>query len=83
MSHELHIIGKTRIEATEVKGVESFDEESICMNLQDEDLILYGKNMHIETLDLDTGILIASGEIESAAYARKIKRKPLLERIRK
>ena len=83
MSHELHIEGKKKIEVTEVISVEEFDETEIYLNLQEEDLVLYGKNLHIETLDLDTGKLMASGEVESLSYTKKIKRKSLLERLRK
>ena len=83
MNHELHIEGKQRIEVTEVHSVEEFDESTICLNLQDEDLVLYGNGLHIEALDLDTGVLTASGEIESLTYRKKILKKGLLQRFRK
>lgn len=83
MNHELHIEGKSKIEVTEVTSVDGFDEEAIFINLKEEGLIIYGKNMHIESLDLDTERLIATGEVESIAYTKKKIRKSIWERFRK
>ena len=83
MNHELHIEGKEKIEVTEVTSVDGFDEEAICINLKEEGLMIYGRNLHIESLDLDIGRLIATGEVESIAYTKKKIKKNIWERFRK
>ena len=45
--------------------------------------MIYGRNLHIESLDLDIGRLIATGEVESIAYTKKKIKKNIWERFRK
>lgn len=70
-NHYIQMENRRRITVTEVTSVEGFDEETILANLADQGLIISGKNLHIETLDLEEGRLVADGEIESLHYARK------------
>lgn len=83
MSHEINITGKTNITVSAVSSIDGFDETCIFVNLQNEGLLIYGKGLHIEGLDLDAGILTAAGQIESIAYAKKKEKKTLRERLRR
>ncbi len=70
-----------RICVTEVTSVEAFDEETILTNLREEGLIISGKNLHIEALDLEEGKLVAEGEIESLSYTKKKNGKGIFDRF--
>lgn len=70
-NHYIQMENKKRITVTEVTSVEGFDEETILVNLADQGLIISGKNLHIESLDLDEGKLVADGEVEAVNYTKK------------
>ncbi|MGN0658140.1 MAG: YabP/YqfC family sporulation protein [Emergencia sp.] len=82
-NHVIQIDNRKKITVTEVTSVEGFDEETILANLMEEGLIISGKELHIEALDLEEGVLIARGEIESVSYTKKKKNTSLLDRFRK
>ena len=52
-NHFIQLENKTKLTVTDVVSVEAFDEETILVNLQEEGLILCGKDLHIEVLDLE------------------------------
>lgn len=72
-NHFLQMENKNKLSITEITGVEGFDEETILVSLKAEELVISGKNLHIESLDLDEGVLSCSGQIESLVYTRKKK----------
>lgn len=82
-NHNLEMENKKRLTLTEVVSVEGFDEETILVNLQGDGLIISGKNLHIEALDLDEGRMSATGEVESLVYTKKKVKKPFFERFRR
>jgi len=83
MSHDLYIENKEKITITDVSSVGEFDETVIFVNLKEERLMIYGENLHIESLDLQDGKLIATGKVESLTYSKKKERKSIFERFRK
>jgi len=83
MSHDLYIENKEKLTITDVSSVGEFDETVIFVNLKEERLMVYGENLHIESLDLQDGKLIATGKVESLTYSKKKERKSIFERFRK
>jgi len=83
VNHEINITNKSLITVSEVTSVDGFDEEAIFVNLKEEGLVIYGKNLHIEGLDLEDGKLVAAGKIESLTYTKKKIKKSIWERLRK
>ena len=83
MEHEIRIVNKTRMTVSGVSCIDGFDETCIYVNLKEEGLLIYGRELHIEGLDLENGILTAAGRIESIAYTKKKEKKSLRERFRK
>lgn len=83
MNHEINIMNQTSITVSQVISIDEFDEGCIFVNLEKDGLMIYGKGLHIEGLDLETGLLTAAGQIESIAYAKKKERKSLRERFRR
>ena len=79
--HRIEIENKKRIYVTAVGAVEAFDEDAILVDLKEEGLVISGKNLHIENLDLEEGRLIAEGEIDAVSYTKKKSRSGLLEKL--
>lgn len=81
MDHEISVVNREKIIVTAVTSVDGFDETCICVNLKENQLIIYGRNLHIEGLDMDDGVLTAAGYIENIGYARKKEKKSLKKRF--
>ena len=69
--HNLMIEDRNRITVTDVLDVDSFDEETINMSLHSEGLIIKGKDLQIQKLDVEEGKIIINGTINSAVYTGK------------
>lgn len=82
-NHFIQLENKKTLTVTEVVSVEAFDEETILVNLQTEGLILCGRDLHIEVLDLEEGRLSATGEFESITYSGRKSEAGILRRLKK
>lgn len=71
--HFVQLESRNRLTVTEITAVDAFDEETILADLREDSLVISGKNLHIEILDLEEGRLVACGEIESFVYTKKKK----------
>ena len=56
---------------TQVIDVDAFDEESLWANLQEGSIEVSGQNLNIEKLELEEGMLIIKGKINSFAFIEK------------
>ena len=81
--HCVTIENREIITITDVKGVDTFDEEEVCVQLSEGSMIIRGKGMHIQKLDLDEGVAAVSGEIKAVTYSRKNPDKSVLKKFRK
>ena len=82
-NHFIQLENKKRLTVTEVTSVEAFDEETIFTNLAEEGLVICGKNLNIEVLDLEEGRLVAEGEIEALTYTKKKTKNKFFDRFKK
>lgn len=84
-NHIITIDNRERITITEVADIDNFDEEEIRANLISGGLIIKGKQLHIQMLDLADGKAVITGEINSLAYTQKKDKseKSLLRKILK
>ena len=69
--HSVMIENRETITITEVKGVDTLDEEEVCVQLTEGGMIIHGKGLHIQKLDLEEGVAVVSGAITSLAYTKK------------
>jgi len=69
--HRVVIDERSTITVDGVTEVISFDEESIVCETDMGVLVLKGKDMHVERLNLEQGQLIVQGEIESLEYSEE------------
>ena len=82
-NHVIELENKSRLMVRAVTALDAIDEEIILADLADEGLVISGKNLHIEVLDLEEGKLVATGEIEALTYTKKKAKTKLFDRFRK
>lgn len=70
-NHVITIDNREKITVTEVADIDNFDEEEICANLTSGGLLIKGKGLHIQQLDLSEGKAVITGEITSLAYTQR------------
>lgn len=66
--HTINIDNREKFEASGVTDILSFDEETIVAQTEKGILIIRGDNLHIQSLNLDKGSLVADGTVSSLAY---------------
>ena len=67
-NHTIKMDNRENIFITGVNDVISFDEETVIIDTQMEILIIQGKNLHINKLNLDDGQLEIDGQINGMHY---------------
>lgn len=67
-NNTISIISRKQISVTGVNDIINFDEASILLNTECGKLIIEGNDLHITTLDVDSGNLVAQGTINSVYY---------------
>lgn len=84
-NHIITIDNREKITVTDVADIDNFDEEEIRANLKSGGLMIKGKGLHIQMLDLTEGKTVITGEISSLAYTQKKEKseKGLLKKILK
>ena len=79
--HSIIINNREKISITDVKIVDTFDEEEICAGLSEGGLVIRGKQLHIHMLDLEAGTASITGEITELSYIQKKAEKRLMKKI--
>lgn len=74
-NHYISIENRNRITISQVKDVDAFDEQMLWANLEEGSIEITGEELNVERLDLEEGILIASGRICMINYNDKGKKK--------
>lgn len=89
MGQVITLNDRVKLEATGVHQVVSFDSSEITLETELGLLVLKGEGMHINQLDLESGVIVIEGLIASVEYSEhrtkkiKAKGKNILERILK
>ncbi len=66
--HSLILENRKKLALSGVSDVDSFDDQSITAYTDIGELIIRGKNLHINKLNLESGELHLDGEIYSMIY---------------
>jgi sporulation protein YabP len=82
-NHHIGIENRERMTITQVADVDAFDEAAVWVNLKDGGIEITGERLNIEKLDLEEGLLVVTGQIQSLSYSDKKNRekKSLLDRL--
>lgn len=65
---EMKMMNRKLLEISGVGKVESFDREEFLLDTKCGFLIIRGHNLHIKNLDLEQGLAIIEGTVNSLAY---------------
>lgn len=68
-SHGLNLENRELLQLTGINDVSAFNEEEIYAHCDYGDLIIKGQNLHIDVLDLESGILKINGRFDALVYS--------------
>ncbi|MGN0580867.1 MAG: YabP/YqfC family sporulation protein [Ruminococcus sp.] len=60
-----------------ITDVDSFDEKAICLYTQLGELTIQGRELHIDSMSVETGDMTVTGDIWAIVYGDKDRRGPL------
>lgn len=60
-----------------ITDVDSFDEKAICLYTQLGELTIQGRELHIDSMSVETGNMTITGDIWAVVYGDKEKKSPL------
>lgn len=70
-SHKLILNDRNTLELTGVKDVENYNEQEIVLLTSFGNLTIYGYDFNITKLDVETGEMKITGQIDSVYYTDK------------
>ena len=81
-AHSLNVENRSRAVVTGVTDVDLFNEQMIVAVTSDGRVTLTGQKLHIDSLNLEEGTMIAQGRIDAIAYDdRALKPRGVLGRV--
>lgn len=75
--HSVIIENRRTMTISGITDVDSFDERMICLYTQLGELTIKGRELHIDSMSVETGDMIITGDIWSAVYGDRDKKAPL------
>ena len=67
--HSLILENRKSLTATGVSNVDSFDEQTVVAYTDLGELVIKGRGLHINKLNIETGELTLAGDIVSMSYS--------------
>lgn len=68
LKHEIILLDRESLKITGVKEVDSFDCEEFLLSTEFGYLNIKGKELHIKILNLDQGLVVIEGLVDSMNY---------------
>lgn len=79
LTHNVIIENRARMSLSGVTDVENFDENEISLYTSMGDMVIRGKNLHVESVSIESGEMSITGEIKSLVWGDKDRtKKPTL-----
>lgn len=75
--HSVIIENRRTMTISGITDVDSFDERMICLYTQLGELTIKGRELHIDSMSVETGDMIITGDIWSAVYGDRDKKASL------
>lgn len=69
-NHSINIENRIRTTITDIEEIDSFDEGEVRASLKQGAVVIRGEKLNIEKLDLEEGITIISGIVNSIMYLK-------------
>ena len=70
-NHYLSVENREKITINQVIDVDAFDENNLWANIKDGSIEISGTKLNVEKLDLNEGLLVVKGRINSFSYIDK------------
>lgn len=81
--HKIELDNHRHLSVSGVKGVPTFSDKEIKIQLDGESLLLTGHSLEIKLLDLDKGTLVAGGYVSAMKYLSSGTDMGILKRLTK
>ncbi len=75
--HSVIIENRRTMTISGITDVDSFDEKAICLYTQLGELTIQGRELHIDSMSVESGDMTITGDIWAAVYGDRDKKGPL------
>ncbi len=79
--HSLSLEGREKLNITGVDDVSGFDEGLVVLRTGQGELTVRGRELHIERIDLDSGMLELHGHVQELSYDEPTEGRSLWNRL--
>ena len=79
--HSLSLEGREKLSITGVDDVTGFDEGLVVLKTGQGELSVRGQELHIERIDLDSGVLELHGRVQELSYDEPVEGRGLWARL--
>ncbi len=76
-NHNLILENRKTLSISGITDVDSFDEKEISLYTKLGELIIKGRDLHIDTMSVETGDMTITGDIWALIYGDKDKKGPI------
>ncbi len=76
-NHSIILENRKNLSISGITDVDSFDEKEICLFTQLGELTIRGKDLHIDSISVETGDMTVTGDIWAVIYGDKDRHGPL------
>lgn len=76
-NHSMILENRKSLSISGITDVDSFDEKAICLYTQLGELTIQGKELHIDSMSVETGNMTVTGDIWAIIYGDKDRHGPL------
>ena len=76
-NHNLILENRKSLTISGITDVDSFDDRAICLYTQLGELTVQGKELHIDSISVETGNMTVTGDIWAVVYGDKDRHGPL------
>ena len=76
-NHNVIMENRRTVSISGVTDVDNFDDKTILIYTQMGELAVHGKNLHVNSMSVETGEMTLDGDIYSLVYGDKDKQSPV------
>ena len=75
--HNIILENRKSMTISGITDVDSFDEKAVCLYTQLGELTIQGKELHIDSMSVETGNMTVTGDIWAIVYGDKERKSPV------
>ncbi len=76
-NQNLILENRKKLTISGITDVDSFDEKSVCLYTQLGELSIQGRELHIDSISIESGDMTVTGDIWAVVYGDKDKKSPV------